>query len=224
MAGYRRWRGRDGLGLGDVKLAAVAGSWLGLATVFAVVELAALSALGAYVASGLSAQPSAQGDGLPSLRAVPGAGNLDRLAGRGAAELEAPTIWIGPSDRHSVHSTVHGRAWTKNAKTTPCKVTLIPARSARAALRPGRENKNAPSSRPQPNLIPLQTASQRSRLGAHSSARSRACAISPRVILPATASRMRTRASRARGGAAATARLSHLLASTISRGTPCPRS
>lgn len=49
MAGYRWWRGRDGLGLGDVKLAAVAGAWLSIATVFAVVELATLSALGAYL-------------------------------------------------------------------------------------------------------------------------------------------------------------------------------
>ena len=48
MAGYRRWRGRDGLGLGDVKLAAVAGVWLGFVTIFAVIELAALSALAAY--------------------------------------------------------------------------------------------------------------------------------------------------------------------------------
>jgi leader peptidase (prepilin peptidase)/N-methyltransferase len=48
MIGYRRWRGRDGLGLGDVKLAAVAGAWLGWATIFAAIELAALSALGAY--------------------------------------------------------------------------------------------------------------------------------------------------------------------------------
>jgi leader peptidase (prepilin peptidase)/N-methyltransferase len=48
MTGYRRWRGRDGLGLGDVKLAAVAGAWLGFVTIFAVIELAALSALGAY--------------------------------------------------------------------------------------------------------------------------------------------------------------------------------
>ena len=52
MAGYRRWRGRDGLGLGDVKLAAVAGAWLGFVTIFAVIELAALSALGAYVVNG----------------------------------------------------------------------------------------------------------------------------------------------------------------------------
>jgi leader peptidase (prepilin peptidase)/N-methyltransferase len=48
MTGYRRWRGRDGLGMGDVKLAAVAGAWLGFATIFAVIELAALSALSAY--------------------------------------------------------------------------------------------------------------------------------------------------------------------------------
>jgi leader peptidase (prepilin peptidase)/N-methyltransferase len=52
MLGYRRWRGRDGLGLGDIKLAAVAGAWLGLVTVFAVIELATLSALGAYFVSG----------------------------------------------------------------------------------------------------------------------------------------------------------------------------
>ena len=44
--------GGDGLGLGDIKLAAVAGAWLGLVTVFAVIELAALSALGAYFVSG----------------------------------------------------------------------------------------------------------------------------------------------------------------------------
>ena len=48
MIGYRRWRGRDGLGLGDIKLAAVAGAWLGWAAIFAVIELATLSALCAY--------------------------------------------------------------------------------------------------------------------------------------------------------------------------------
>ncbi len=52
MSGYRRWRGRDGLGLGDIKLAAVAGTWLGWATIFAVIELAALSAIGAYLVHG----------------------------------------------------------------------------------------------------------------------------------------------------------------------------
>ncbi|PPQ20872.1 prepilin peptidase [Bradyrhizobium sp. AC87j1] len=49
MVLYRRWRGRDGLGLGDVKLATVCGAWLDLATVVAVIELAALLAIGAYV-------------------------------------------------------------------------------------------------------------------------------------------------------------------------------
>ena len=52
MIGYRRWRGRDGLGLGDIKLAAVAGLWLNFVTIFAVIELATLSALGAYFVSG----------------------------------------------------------------------------------------------------------------------------------------------------------------------------
>ncbi|MCW2079640.1 UNVERIFIED_ORG: leader peptidase (prepilin peptidase)/N-methyltransferase [Bradyrhizobium japonicum] len=51
MALYRRWRGRDGLGLGDVKLAAVCGAWLDLVTVTAVIELAALLAITAYVAN-----------------------------------------------------------------------------------------------------------------------------------------------------------------------------
>ena len=52
MIGYRRWRGRDGLGLGDIKLAAVAGLWLNFVTIFAAIELAALSALGAYFVNG----------------------------------------------------------------------------------------------------------------------------------------------------------------------------
>jgi leader peptidase (prepilin peptidase) / N-methyltransferase len=52
MAAYRWWRGRDGLGLGDIKLAGVAGAWLGLVTVFAVIELATLAALGAYFLAG----------------------------------------------------------------------------------------------------------------------------------------------------------------------------
>ena len=78
MALYRRWRGRDGLGLGDVKLAAVCAAWLDLATVVAVIELAALLAIGAYVAHAA----------------------LRRKPLRGTAFLPfglflAPTIWIG---------------------------------------------------------------------------------------------------------------------------------
>lgn len=78
MLAYRYWRGRDGLGLGDVKLAAVSGAWLDLATVAAVIELAALLAIGAYVAKAA----------------------LQRKSLRGTAFLPfglflAPSIWIG---------------------------------------------------------------------------------------------------------------------------------
>jgi leader peptidase (prepilin peptidase)/N-methyltransferase len=46
---YRKLRKRDGLGLGDVKLAAVAGAWLSWQTIPIAVEIAALAALGTYV-------------------------------------------------------------------------------------------------------------------------------------------------------------------------------
>jgi leader peptidase (prepilin peptidase)/N-methyltransferase len=53
---YRRLRGRQGIGLGDVKLAAVAGAWLDWQTMPIAVEIAALAALGViairYYASG----------------------------------------------------------------------------------------------------------------------------------------------------------------------------
>jgi leader peptidase (prepilin peptidase) / N-methyltransferase len=48
MLFYEWWRGRPGLGLGDVKLAAVAGAWLDWFTIVAVIEVAALAALVAY--------------------------------------------------------------------------------------------------------------------------------------------------------------------------------
>jgi leader peptidase (prepilin peptidase)/N-methyltransferase len=48
MMGYRHWRGEDGMGMGDIKLAAVAGVWLGWTTIFVAVEAAALSAIAAY--------------------------------------------------------------------------------------------------------------------------------------------------------------------------------
>ena len=169
MAGYRRLRGRDGLGLGDIKLAAVLGAWLGWATIFAVLELATLAAIAAYLVHAFVASAAAARHGLPAVRLVPGARHLARLARRGAAELE---------------------------------------RFRRIGYGSRAEN----------------AAAHCSRLGTHSSACSRACAISPRVILVVTASRIRARASRALGGAAAVARLSHLLASTMSCGTPRPRS
>jgi leader peptidase (prepilin peptidase)/N-methyltransferase len=43
---YRRFRGQDGLGLGDVKLACVAGVWLDWSAMPIAIEIAALSALG----------------------------------------------------------------------------------------------------------------------------------------------------------------------------------
>jgi leader peptidase (prepilin peptidase)/N-methyltransferase len=48
MLFYEWWRGRPGLGLGDVKLAAVAGAWLDWFTIVGVIEAAALAALTAY--------------------------------------------------------------------------------------------------------------------------------------------------------------------------------
>jgi len=48
-AGYARLRGRDGIGLGDVKLAAVAGAWLDWLVMPLAIEIAAVSALAAYL-------------------------------------------------------------------------------------------------------------------------------------------------------------------------------
>jgi leader peptidase (prepilin peptidase)/N-methyltransferase len=45
---YRRLRGRQGIGLGDVKLAAVAGAWLDWMMIPIAIEIAALTALAAY--------------------------------------------------------------------------------------------------------------------------------------------------------------------------------
>ena len=46
---YRRLRGRDGLGLGDVKLAGAAGAWLSFPMLPVAIEIAAVAALAAYV-------------------------------------------------------------------------------------------------------------------------------------------------------------------------------
>jgi len=47
--GYRLLRKRDGIGLGDVKLAGAAGAWLDWQTMPVAVEIAALAALAAYI-------------------------------------------------------------------------------------------------------------------------------------------------------------------------------
>ena len=67
-ARYRRWRGRDGLGLGDIKLAAVAGAWLSLVTFFATIEFAALSALGAYILNATLRKRPLEGDRVPAVQ------------------------------------------------------------------------------------------------------------------------------------------------------------
>lgn len=52
---YRRWRGREGMGLGDVKLAAVAGAWVDWPLLPFVIEFAALSGLALAFARALGA-------------------------------------------------------------------------------------------------------------------------------------------------------------------------
>jgi leader peptidase (prepilin peptidase)/N-methyltransferase len=47
--GYRWLRGREGLGMGDVKLAGVAGAWLDWPAILIAVEIAVLAALGLHL-------------------------------------------------------------------------------------------------------------------------------------------------------------------------------
>jgi leader peptidase (prepilin peptidase)/N-methyltransferase len=75
-AGYRTLRGVEGMGLGDVKLAAVAGVWLDWAFLPIVVEIAALSALAAALYARL------RGDGFDPKGRLP------------FGAFFAPAIWI----------------------------------------------------------------------------------------------------------------------------------
>lgn len=52
--GYRAWRGIEGLGRGDAKLAAAAGAWVGLAGLPSVVLVACLTGLAQALAQGLA--------------------------------------------------------------------------------------------------------------------------------------------------------------------------
>lgn len=51
-AAYRAWRGYDGLGMGDVKLTAAAGAWVGPEGLTYVILLACLAALAVVVVAG----------------------------------------------------------------------------------------------------------------------------------------------------------------------------
>jgi leader peptidase (prepilin peptidase)/N-methyltransferase len=62
---YARLRGRQGLGLGDVKLAGVAGSWLDWLTMPIAIEIAALTALAIYVLRHIFGRPMSATTRLP---------------------------------------------------------------------------------------------------------------------------------------------------------------
>jgi leader peptidase (prepilin peptidase)/N-methyltransferase len=76
--GYRRWRGRDGLGLGDVKLAVVAGAWLDWFALAVAIEIAVVAALASYLARRhVGRRPMRATDALP------------------LGLYLAPAIWVG---------------------------------------------------------------------------------------------------------------------------------
>jgi len=75
---YRRIRGREGIGLGDVKLAGVAGAWLAWSTLPIAIEIAALSAIAAI-----------------ALRHYAAARALDQALKFPFGLFLAPSIWLG---------------------------------------------------------------------------------------------------------------------------------
>ena len=64
-AGYRAFRGREGMGLGDVKLAGVAGVWLGWSDLPIAVEIAAVCALASVMGARLFGRNFGPADKLP---------------------------------------------------------------------------------------------------------------------------------------------------------------
>jgi leader peptidase (prepilin peptidase)/N-methyltransferase len=75
---YRRLRGREGMGLGDVKLAAVAGAWLDWPVIPIAVEIAALAALAVF-----ALRPMATGEPVRATVRMP------------FGVFLAPAIWLG---------------------------------------------------------------------------------------------------------------------------------
>ncbi|TMJ05581.1 MAG: prepilin peptidase [Alphaproteobacteria bacterium] len=75
---YRRLRGRDGIGLGDVKLAGMAGAWLDWTTMPIAIEIAALSAIAVF-----------------GVRYYRGRRTVDPSVKLPFGLFLAPSIWIG---------------------------------------------------------------------------------------------------------------------------------
>lgn len=75
---YLKVRGREGIGLGDVKLAGVAGAWLGVSTIPIAIEIAALSALAVL-----------------GVRHYAGGRPLDAALKLPFGLFLAPSIWLG---------------------------------------------------------------------------------------------------------------------------------
>ena len=75
---YARVRGREGIGLGDVKLAGAAGVWLAWTTIPVAIEIAALAALAVYV-----------------VRQFAGGRVMSATARMPFGLFLAPSIWLG---------------------------------------------------------------------------------------------------------------------------------
>jgi leader peptidase (prepilin peptidase)/N-methyltransferase len=75
---YARLRGREGIGLGDVKLAGAGGLWLAWTTIPVAIEIAALAALAVYV-----------------VRQVAGGRVMSATARMPFGLFLAPAIWLG---------------------------------------------------------------------------------------------------------------------------------
>jgi len=75
---YARLRGREGIGLGDVKLAGAGGVWLAWSTIPVAIEIAALAALAVYV-----------------VRQLAGGRVMSATARMPFGLFLAPAIWLG---------------------------------------------------------------------------------------------------------------------------------
>jgi leader peptidase (prepilin peptidase) / N-methyltransferase len=75
---YAWLRGREGIGLGDVKLAGAGGVWLAWSTIPVAIEIAALAALAVYV-----------------LRQLAGGDVMTATARMPFGLFLAPAIWLG---------------------------------------------------------------------------------------------------------------------------------